>query len=158
MQAFTLDPAAVKDFMGRLLREDFLDFFAVRNVELTLATRISISGQLETEDEPRPAAHATWGDLRPLVYALIKRGIKPKLLKIVLSHPAPTQIHENAAALFLNLTYEKDGVAFTTATAQREFALDKSLDKAWDPWVRDFFEKSGVQVGSALPEGAENHG
>jgi hypothetical protein len=136
MLAFTLNATAVKDFMGRLLREAQFDFFCVRTVELTLNTHISISGKLENQDKPQ--TFVTWGELRPLVHDLIKRGIKPKLIKIIFSHPSPTDIHTNAAALFLNMTYEKDGVNFTTATAQREFVLEKSLDNTWDEWMRAF--------------------
>jgi hypothetical protein len=146
MLALTLDATAVKDFMGRLLREDLFDSFAVRSVDLTLTTRISISGALEGDDAAKPNAHASWGDLRPLVYDLVKRGTKPKLLKIIFSYAVPVEIHANAAALFLNLTYENDGVVFTTATAQRDFIMEKSLDAAWDEWVRGFFGRVGVLV------------
>jgi hypothetical protein len=140
MLSLTIDTTAVKNFMGQLLREEHFDVFAVRNIELTLATHISVSGKLEDN------TYTTWGDLRPLVYDLIKRGDKPRLLKIIFSHSKPAEVYGNAAALFLNLIYEKDGVSFTTATSQREFALDKSLDSLWDEWVQNFFTKINVSV------------
>ncbi|MCL2499405.1 MAG: DUF5721 family protein [Defluviitaleaceae bacterium] len=148
MLSLAIDTTAVKEFMNRLLREDGFDFFAVRNVELTLATFISVSGKLENEngDENKSIRYTTWGDIRSLVYDLIKRGTKPKLIKIIFSHPAPVEVHTNAAALFVNLTYEGDRVSFTTATAQREFALDKTLDAAWDDWMRKCFVKLNVNV------------
>ncbi|MCL2187246.1 MAG: DUF5721 family protein [Defluviitaleaceae bacterium] len=152
MLSLALPPAAVKNFMGQLLRETQFDFFAVRNVELTLATHISISGLLETEGEEAPGKkkYTSWGELRPLVYDLIKRATKPKLIKIVFSHPAPVDIHTNAAALFLNMTYEGDRIIFTTATSQQSFALEKTLDTAWDEWVQTFFINKNISVENNL--------
>ena len=157
MIAVTMDPGLVKAFMGRLLREDMLDEFEVRGVELGISTRVSINGALESteaatiEDAPvakAPTTYITWEALRPLVYSIIKTSTKPKLVKIVFSYKASeaTAIHANAAALFLNMVYENDAVSFTTATAQKEFALDKSLDDSWDNWVRGFFVRKNIVV------------
>ena len=155
MIAVAMDNTAVKDFMGRLLREDILDEFEVRGVEIGLTTRVSINGALEapaadeTEaSQPLHAGYITWEALRPLVYAIIKTGVKPNLIKIVFSHKAQEAktIHTNAAALFLNMVYENDAVSFTTATSQKEFVLDKSLDDSWDEWVRGFFARKNIAV------------
>ena len=151
MIAVNLDAASIKGFMGRMLREDMLDEFEVRGVEIGVDIRISINGALEavTEDEtPKPQGFTTWGALRPLVYTIIKSCPKPKLLKIVFSYSAKDahQLHTNAAALFLNMVYENDNLSFTTATAQKEFALDKTLDNSWDEWVRGFFIQKNITV------------
>jgi hypothetical protein len=144
MLSLAIEKTAVKNFMGQLLRESHFDLFFVRNIDLTLTTHISISGKLENKSDEK--VYTTWGDQRPLIFDLIKRGTKPGLLKIVFSHPTPTEIHTNAAALFLNLTYENNGVSFTTATSQREFALDKTLDTTWDEWVLRFFTKINIKT------------
>jgi len=157
MIAVSMDPGQVRSFMGRLLREDVLDDFEVRGIEIGISTRVSINGMLEpsetesTEETPPtkiPTTYITWEALRPLVYSIIKTSSKPKLVKIVFSYKAQesTTIHKNAAALFLNMVYESDTVSFTTATAQKEFALDKSLDDSWDEWVRGFFVRKGIVV------------
>jgi len=141
MLALQLDNNAVKTFMGQILREELFDQFEVRSVDITVETRINIDGLQETE-------FITWGALRPLVLAIIKTSPKPKCVKIVFSHRASgaVEIHPNAAALFLNMVYENDGVTFTTGASQREFALDRSLDTSWDEWVRGFFTKAGLSV------------
>jgi len=175
MIAVGIDQQAVKGFMNRLLREEIMDQFETRAVEMTVTTRISINGALEppqeaahsqseSQNEPQgegtpvsePApptkpvhyGYISWEALRPLIFAIIKTGEKPKQIKIVFSYKSKeiTTIHTNAAALFLNMTYENGGVNFTTATAQKNFALDKSLDDNWDEWVRGFFNKSGIPV------------
>ena len=82
------------------------------------------------------------------ILPIIKTSAKPKLVKIVFSYKAQdaAAIHANAAALFLNMVYENDTVSFTTATAQKEFALDKSLDDSWGEWVRGFFVRKNIVV------------
>ena len=165
MRAFAIPQTEVKRFMGQLLKETRFDDFAARSAELTLAVHIAIDGKLEEEPEEveetaenknapvgkgangnKGAKWATWAKLRPMVYDLVRNGGKPRFMKFVFSHGQAAEVHPNAAALFLNLTYEHDRVSFTTATAQREFALDKSLDEAWDAWVQDFFAKSGIGI------------
>jgi len=141
MLALALSPSAVKPFMGQILREEIFDTFDVRTVDILAQARVN----LDTASE---AGFSSWAALRPLVYAIIKASPKPKHVKIVLSYPAARvdNIHPNAAALFLNLVYENDSVTFTTATAQKEFALDKTLDGAWDEWVGRFFAEKGLSV------------
>ncbi|MCL2360713.1 MAG: DUF5721 family protein [Defluviitaleaceae bacterium] len=152
MIAVQMDPAGVKDFMNRLLREDILDSFEVRGVEMTIGTRISIDGNLvtqsEDENQEKPQGYTTWEALRPLLFAIIKTGAKPKQIKIIFSYKADgaKEIHPNAAALFLNMVYENDIVNFTTATAQKEFSLEKSLDDSWDEWVRVLFNEKNITV------------
>ena len=159
MIAVAMDPADVKGFMNRLLREDIMDEFEVRGVEMSLNTRISINGALEAttsdentdpnlEEKPKSLGHISWEALRPLIFAIIKTGAKPKQVKIVFSHKIQKakEIHQNAAALFLNMIYENDTVSFTTATSQKEFSLEKSLDDSWDKWVRDFFMQKNITV------------
>jgi len=138
MLAMELDKDNVKGFMAKLLREEIFDAFEVRTVEVATTTRITIDGAAEQ------GGFATWAAVRPLLYEIIKLCPKPRFMKIIFS--CREEVHTNAAALFLNLVYENDGVTFTTAAAQKEFALDKSLDFAWDDWMREFFAKNGLSV------------
>jgi len=157
MIAVSMEPGQVKGFMGRLLREDVLDEFEMRGIEIGVTTRISINGAVEVAESPSeedapavktPTVYITWEAMRPLVYSIIKLSSKPKFVKIIFSYKAQeaTTIHANAAALFLNMVYESDTVSFTTATSQKEFALDKSMDDTWDDWVRGFFVRKNIMV------------
>jgi len=154
MIAVHVDTTGTKEFMNRLLKDDVLDTFEVRGVEMTIGTRISIDGNLiiqkENLDESpeKQQGYTTWEALRPLVFAIIKTGAKPKQVKIIFSFKTENvkDIHPNAAALFLNMVYENDTVNFTTATAQKDFSLEKSLDDSWDEWVRSFFIMKNISV------------
>ena len=141
MLALELDKTVVKSFMGQILREEIFDNFDVRSVDISAQVRINLDCASEE-------GFSSWATLRPLVYAIVKVSPKPKYVKIVFSCPAATvgDIHPNAAALFLNLIYENDSVNFTTATAQKEFALDKTLDSTWDERICKFFAKKNLLV------------
>ena len=147
MLAVALEPSQVKTFMGQLLREDIFDGFEVRTVDIGTNVHVSIDGLLAAEGEEKPS-FSTWGSLRPLVYGIVKASPKPKYVKIVFSYcgAGACELHPNAAALFLNMAYENDGVTFTTGTAQREFLMDRSLDTVWTEWVSGFFAQAKLLV------------
>ena len=148
MLALQLEPTAVKTFMGRLLREDMFDPFELRTADIHAGVLTTINGLKDPVNEEAPATFATWQSVRELAYHIIKTSPKPKYVKIVFSYQAMglQQVHPNAAALFLNLSYENDGVTFTTGTAQKEFLFEKSLDQTWDSWVMDFFKANAIDV------------
>jgi len=139
MLALEIEKSDVKSFMGKLLRENLFDGFEARLIEITTNTRITIDGAIESEA-------AMWSAMRPLIYEIIKLCPKPRQIKIVFAQKNPYEIHTNAAALFLNLIYENDNVTFTTATAKKEFTMDKILDNAWDNHIREFFAKTGIDL------------
>jgi len=147
MLALELEKTDVKEFMSKLLKEELFDSFEARVVEISAGVNISIDGALEVEGEDASkGGFSAWSDMRSLVYEIIKHCAKPRFIKIIFSHKNTQDISENAAALFLNMVYENDSVSFTTAAAQKEFALDKSLDIAWDEWMHKFFANAGLNV------------
>jgi len=151
MLALEIEKVSVKGFMGRLLRENIFDMYEVRSLEMAITTKMTVDGvripenETEQSQETKRNSFISWGELRPLMYEIIKLSAKPKYMKVVFSFANPHEIHINAAALFLNLIYENDSVTFTTATAQKEFVLDKSLDLVWDEWVRNFLNSFNVR-------------
>lgn len=147
MLVLTIEEPAVRNFMNRLLREDIFDLFEVRGVELNALTHVEISGAVDRDrqsGEERP--YLSWERLKPLVTEAIKHGGKPRTLRIIFSgsDAVNTTVHPNASALFLNMAYENGGVTFTTATAQKEFTLDKTLDALWEEYVQAFFKRSAI--------------
>lgn len=146
-----MEKSAVKNFMGKLLREDIFDDFCVRTVDILTNTRFSVDGTIVKEtiedgdEKQKKSTHTTWGALRPMLFEIIKISSKPRQFKIVFSFKNPLDLHNNAAALFLNFVYENDSISFTTASAQKDFALDKTLDITWEEWVRNFLKDYHVK-------------
>ena len=143
MLALELSDDLVKGFMGRVMKEDVFNDFKVRNVDILAKNRFSLDGEFldgETKN------FSMWSEVQPLVFEVVKQMGRPSVLKIVFSHKEPQAIHENASALFLNMMYENGKVSFTTATSQKAFSLEKTLDSKWDEWMRSFFGSIGIVV------------
>ena len=143
MLALKLSDDLVKGFMGRLMKEGIFNDFKVRNVDVLAKNRFSFDGEV-TDGETKD--FSMWSDVQPLIFEIIKQMGRPRLLKIVFSHKEPQDIHQNASALFLNLMYDSGKVSFTTATSQKAFSLEKTLDSTWNEWMRCFFSSNGIVV------------
>lgn len=144
MLALELEKSRVKAFMNILLRGSVFEGFDVLKIEISAANLITIDGATEGDDGS--AYYSSWSNLRPLVYEIIKFCSKPKFVKITFLYRDTATFHENARALTVNLTYENDNVYFTTSTTPREFTMDKTMERDWDTWVREYLAKTGYQV------------
>lgn len=155
-----IEASDVKPFMGALLMSEKFDFLEVRGVELATFTHFNISGQKIVQAEPEAdsdddkpeekvkTTYCKWAEVRPLAHSFIKGGAKPSYMKIIFSmEPDEVQkLHDNGAAMYLNVTYNGEEVFFTSATAQRGFSLDKSLDHVWEDYLLEFFRVNEVAV------------
>jgi hypothetical protein len=146
MLAFSVSGGAVKSVMNQLLKRTTFDQMMVRSVEIRLITTFLISGVLDKSflDRDTLRKFCFWSEIKPFVLDIIKKGSKPKYIKIIfsLSDNETIVLHENAAALFLNIIYEDDKISFTTAVSQREFIMDKTIDYVWDEYIRKFFSSN----------------
>ncbi len=151
MYVFYICGGEVKSFMNKILREDCFDNFELRNVEIQSFVRVDISGKTSkefNEEEQEDVFFCKWRKIKPRIFDFVKGKIKPAYMKFVISAPKELleKISDNAAALFLNFVFEKDMVVCTTGTAQKNFALNKELDLAWEEYVKEFFKEIGIAV------------
>lgn len=151
----------LKTFTKQLFMEQLMDRFLVSEAGFATAQTIQIDGMINREffgaEQPAWAAdgYLPWEQLRPLCFQMIKGRRLPLSFKIVFRLPSEklSSILESAGAsiapedvdaLFLNLVYRNDTMLLTTGTSLKIFTLDKSLDTAWDRYVRWFLEERGV--------------
>lgn len=152
MYTFYIISSEIKDFMNKLLKDTAFDFFEVRNIELETFVKYEIKGNLNKDyfeqDKENERFFCNWQELKPYVFQLIKGNKKPKNMKFVFSFPQNemNNLSENAAALFLNLSFENNTVICTTGTSQKKFSLDKHLDTIWEKYIKDFFNKIQIPV------------
>jgi hypothetical protein len=154
MLAFEITGNALKNIMRQLLVGDAFDGFFVRGVEICALTKFEMSGILdkgfaaEEGKEPPSRNFCLWSELKPYAYGLVKGSKKPRAMRIVLSLPDEQAkgMHENAAALFLNMSFDADKLTLTTVTSQKIFTMDKSMDHAWEEYVSNFFKSLGCAV------------
>ena len=153
MYAFGISDSEVKNFMNKLLKENCFDDFELRNVQIKSFAKFDIDGRIERKfiennNLSDDKFFCEWRKIKPYVFNFVKGKIKPSFMKIVISAPEnlAAEISENAAALFINFVFENDRVICTTGTAQKNFMLDKSLDAAWDNYVKSFFKDIQIAV------------
>ncbi len=138
----------LKDFTNKLFRQEVFDNFLVPEAVFVTMFSIAIDGNSLSE-EVKPVC-ATWGQLRPLAFQIIKGQTLPKGFKIVLRlSPENTEntLHswglpiapEEVAGLFLNILYEEGKIRCTTGVSLTTFSLDRSLEREWDNVIRRFF-------------------
>ncbi len=137
----------IKDFTHKLFCQSVFDNFLVPEAFFSTDFSIAIDGTSLSE-EGKPAC-ATWGQLRPLAFQIIKGQTLPRGFKIVLRlTPENTEntlrslgspmAPEEVAGLFLNILYEEGKIRCTTGFSLTSFSLDRSLDTAWDQVARRF--------------------
>jgi len=143
MHAFSIPEPHIKDFMQHLFAHDTFNDFEVRGVTVHGFTYFEISGEKARQPD-QEASYCIWDELRPYVRNIIKGSEKPRAMKIIFARTDPEALDPNAAALFINTTYEGDKLTCTTATSQKQFDLNKTVDTTWDNWVRDFFKQKGI--------------
>ena len=155
---------SIREFMKKLLLQDTFDAFLVSEVSVTTFVSFRIDGALhpefyppEKEQELRQEAriHARWQELKPFCLSVIRGQRQPLSLQIVLQLPpdrsrelleeyAPSLDPADLYGLYLNIRYRGDVLTVTTGTSVRSFSPDRSLDTAWDAFVRKLLEKEDL--------------
>jgi len=154
MRVFEVADDSIKTVMNQLFKGSQFDGFLVRGAEISVFTKIEISGILDKNYFPEEERsnfsrnYIFWNEIKPFVFSLIKGSRTPGSLKIVFSivDDGAKALHENASSMFLNLLFEEGKLRFTTAVSQRSFSLDKSTDTAWDTYIRNFINQNGWVV------------
>ena len=157
MTQFEIEP--VKDFMSQLLIGNILDAFYVKEVNLTTFNTFTIDGHMqrnfftaeEWEEAGKPI-YATWQQLKPICYQLIKGKKTPLNFRIIFaaskqmiiqclekSHVNLTPEHVNG--LFLHITYENEQLLCTTGISLDIFTMDKTLEHYWDDSITKYLNQ-----------------
>lgn len=148
MKVFKITNSNIKHFMNKLLKENTFDLFETRGVEIRSFTKFEISGVIynENKEEVIKNNFCKWDTLKTYVFNIIKGNKRPKSIKIIFSIPDDdvSTIHQNASALFLNILFESDEVTLTTATSQKNFSLEKSVDSVWNDYVTNFLSQNQI--------------
>lgn len=148
--------------MNVLLLSEKLDSFLVEEVEITTCNTFRIDGHTvkefysdseldELEAAGKPVGDfSIWETLRPICFGLIKGKRTPVSFKVTF-HADRKLIDEICArddcdiqsnlvrSLALNIRYSGGKVSCVTAGALNTFIMDKSLDRAWDSYVKLLF-------------------
>ena len=154
MQVFEVNSESIKSVMNQLFKGTAFDRFLVRGAEISVFTKIEISGILdknyltEAERKAIDRNYVFWDEIKPFALSLIKGSRTPGILKIIFSitDGEVAVLHKSASAMFLNFLYEEGKLRFTTAVGLRGFSLDKSADAAWDTYIKRFLSENKWSV------------
>lgn len=151
----------IRDFMHKLLLEPVFDAFRVSEASITTFTTFTIDGQLHPEfydgelSEPSPEPQASWADIRPfctfvfkgkrlpLSFHIVLQLSREQLPQFLLDHDL-TIAPEDVFGLFLNMQYRNGTLTLTTGSSLRIFSGNRSLDAAWDQYVRAYLDREGL--------------
>jgi hypothetical protein len=162
MKAFKIDD--IKDFMNQLLLGETFDRFFLVEASVTTYCTFTIDGTLHEDffdtDErnlltQNQVTLATWKEIRPHCFAIIRGKRTPLSFKIVFQLPPRQMRHlldrhgisispELVKGLFLNLQYKNKELLCITGTSLSTFLPDKSLEQLWDNLLPDFFRQHNI--------------
>lgn len=132
-----------KNFMQHLFTQPTFNTFEVRGITVHSFTYFEISGD---KGRDKSEGFCTWEELKPYLHHILKGKDKPRSMKIIFAAANPEAITPNAAALFINISYEADKITCTTGSSQKQFDLNKTVDTDWDNWVIQFFQQKNIQT------------
>lgn len=145
--------------MSHLLLKPTFDKFSFIEGEITTFNTYTIDGYIQKEffEDAPIHTYSYWSDLRDFCFSLIKGKRTPLGFKFILSlsqeEIAEFLLQQNIdffnsndiQGLYLNIKYDGTNLQCVTGTSLKIFTLDKSVDKAWDEYVKAFFSKQGIE-------------
>ncbi len=149
-----------KQFMSHLLIKGTWDNFLLSEATLMMANPFTISGEINrsffTNEEYEALSDKTymlWSQIKPFCYSIIKGNKVPTAMKIIFVLPKniETEILTNADStiaaddidrLFVNVRYNENGITLITGTCLHTFTLDKTLEHAFDHYIKNFLNQA----------------
>lgn len=161
----------VKNCMAHLLLKETFDSFLFIEGEIVTANTFTIDGFIQKkfyDDSPSTSPdnsntisdsimdYASWKELREYCLSIIKGKRTPLSFKFIFNY-SPDMIQkliatagldlkaEDVQGLYLNIRFDGEHLICITGTSFKSFTLDKTLEKAWDAYVQQFFEEHGIE-------------
>ena len=148
-----------KNCMSHLLLKPTFDEFSLVEGSIVTFNKFTIDGFLQKDfyEEAPEKEYSDWKDLREFCFNIIKGKRTPLSFKFVLSLSKADFENflsankldgfrpENIQGLYLNFRYDGTSLQCVTGTSLNMFTLDKSLDAAWDEFVRKFFARHEIE-------------
>ena len=145
--------------MSHLLLKPTFDEFSLVEGSIVTFNKFTIDGLLQKDfyEEAPEKEYSDWRDLREFCFNIIKGKRTPLSFKFVLSLSkadfekflSANELDgfrpENIQGLYLNFRYDGTSLQCVTGTSLNMFTLDKSLDTAWDEYVRKFFARHEIE-------------
>lgn len=151
-----------KNFIHQLLVDEMFDRFLCCKVTLHHNVDYHIDGHynvdfFDTDEQADKEGqmYASWAELKPVVYQMMKGKKLPLRFQIVLccSTASIEQMLKNVSfplsisqieGLYVNINYKDESITITTGSAYTSFVLDKSLDFAFEKAVKQLIHNHNI--------------
>ena len=150
----------VKAFMSNILIHSTFDQFLMWEMDITTYNYFHISGKVnnnwyEEGEETPTEGYSYWKTVKPFAFQVMKGQKTPQTFKIVLQLSREntqniltdgdmTYNIDDISGLFLNIKFENNELHMITGTSLKTFTFDKSIDYAWDNYVRSFLKQCQI--------------
>ena len=153
-----------KNCMSHLLLKPTFDEFSLIEGEITTFNKFTFDGYIHKDfyEEALENEFSYWKDLREFCFSIIKGKRTPLNFKFILSlarndfenflvsHEIEGFLPDNIQGLYLNFQYDGIHLQCVTGTSMNMFTMDKSIEKAWDEYVKTMFSEKGIEWDSEL--------
>lgn len=154
----SLNLTSQKTFISHLLLKETFDNFQFIEGEIVTFNKFTIDGFIQKkfyESDEKLPEYSYWKNLRDYCFSIIKGKQTPLSFRFIFRlSPQNTKrlLVQNALdfqphdiqGLYLNITFDTNGLKCITGTSLKLFSLDKSLEKTWDASVQNFFEQKEI--------------
>ena len=144
--------------MQHLLLKTTFDSFSLIEGEITTYNTFHIDGYLHKKffEEAPQKEYSSWGDLREFCFQIIRGKRTPLNFRFILSLPREDfedflnqqEIFafrsSDLQGLYLNFKYDGTSLKCVTGTSLSLFTMDKTLEKVWDNYAKEFFLKQEI--------------
>ena len=152
----------VGDFMKKLLTGDAFDGFYLCEGEVRTFASFSIGGRLNREyysadeqEELGDREYASWPEIKPFVYSLLKGSRLPVSFALTLQLSGPNtdwllqhcqmeEMGRQLRGLYLNIRYQRGQLTCITGMSYQTFVMDKRLEQIWDDTARRYLRQKGI--------------
>lgn len=154
----SLNLTSQKTFITHLLLKDTFDNFQFIEGEIVTFNKFSIDGFVQKnfyEDTQNLPEYSYWKHVRDFCFSIIKGRqtplsfrfifrLSPQNTKLLLEQSQLDFQPQNVQGLYLNISYDSNGLKCITGTSLKLFSMDRSLEKTWDGMVQKFFEQKDI--------------
>ncbi len=154
----SLNLTSQKTFISHLLLKETFDNFQFIEGEIVTFNKFTIDGFTQKgfyEDPDDLPEYSSWKNVKEYCLSIIKGKqtplsfrfifrLSPKNTERLLEQKQLDFQPQDVQGLYLNITFDNNGLKCITGTSLKLFSLDKSLEKSWDEMVQKFFEQKEI--------------
>lgn len=154
----SLNLTSQKTFISHLLLKETFDNFQFIEGEIITFNKFTIDGFIQKsfyEDSNDLPEYSFWKNIKEYCLSIIKGKqtplsfrfifrLSPQNMERLLEQNQLDFQPQDVQGLYLNITFDNNGLKCITGTSLKLFSLDKSLEKTWDEMVQKFFYQKEI--------------